>query len=79
MKVLESLESGEGKGYFDPVLDDVDWIVDGMHSLAGQYHSKVESLAHTFEELEKVLPQRAELYVEHVLVSGNLAAVELGF
>ena len=44
---------------------------------AGHYDSKAEFLAHTFEKLEKVLPQGAELYVEHLLVSGNWAVVEL--
>ena len=39
--------------------------------------NKAEFVAQTFEKLEKVLPQGAELYVEHVLVSGNWAVVEL--
>jgi ketosteroid isomerase-like protein len=58
-------------------LDDVDWIVEGTHPLAGHYHSKAEFLEHTFENMEKVLPRGAELYVEHVLVSGDWAVVEL--
>jgi len=76
-EIFNNLESGDGKGFFDHVLDDVDWIVEGTHPLAGHYHSKAEFLAHTFEKLEKVLPQGAELHVEHVLVSGNWAVVEL--
>jgi ketosteroid isomerase-like protein len=76
-EIFKNLESGDGKGFFDHVLDDVDWTVEGTHPLAGHYHSKAEFLAHTFERLEKVLPQGAELYVEHVLVSGNWAVVEL--
>jgi uncharacterized protein len=52
----------------------VDWIVEGTDPLAGHYH---RTLTHTFEKLEKVLPQGAELYVEHVLVTGNWAVVEL--
>ena len=76
-EIFKNLESGDGKGFFDHVLDDVDWIVEGTHPLAGHYHSKAEFLAHTFEKLEKVLPDGAELYVEHILVSGNWAVVEL--
>ena len=76
-EIFKNLESGDGKGFFGHVSDDVDWIVEGTHPLAGHYHSKAEFLAHTFEKLEKVLPQGAELYVEHVLVSGNWAVVEL--
>jgi uncharacterized protein len=76
-EIFKNLESGDGQGFFDHVLDDVDWIVEGTHPLAGHYHSKAEFLAHTFEKLSKVLPKGAELYVENVLVSGDWAVVEL--
>ena len=76
-EIYNNLESGDGKGFFDHVADDVDWIVEGTHPLAGHYHSKAEFLAHTFEKLEKVLPHGTELHTEHVLVSGDWAVVEL--
>jgi ketosteroid isomerase-like protein len=75
--IFKNLESGNGKGFFDHVLDDVDWIVEGTHPLAGHYHSKTDFLAGTFEKLAKVLPQGADLHTEHVLVSGDWAVVEL--
>jgi uncharacterized protein len=76
-EIFKNLESGDGKGFFDHVLDGVDWIVEGTHPLAGHYRSKAEFLAHTFEKLAKVLPQGAQLRTEHVLVSGDGAVVEL--
>lgn len=76
-EVFKHLESGDGKGFFDHVADNVDWIVEGTHPLAGQYHSKADFLAHTFEKLAKVLPQGAQLHTEHALVSGDWAVVEL--
>ena len=76
-EIFRNLESGDGKGFFDHVTDDVDWIVEGTHPLAGHYHSKAEFLAHTFEKLAKVLPHGAQLSTEHVLVSGDWAVVEL--
>jgi len=76
-EIFSNLESGDGKEFFDHVSDGVDWTVEGTHPLAGHYHSKAEFLAHTFEKLGKVLPKGAELYVEHVLVSGDWAVVEL--
>jgi uncharacterized protein len=76
-EIFRNLESGNGKGFFDHVVDDVDWIVEGTHPLAGHYHSKADFLSHTFEKLEKVLPKGAELYVVHVLVSGDWAVIEL--
>jgi hypothetical protein len=62
-EIFKNLESGDGKGFFDHVADNVDWIVEGTHPLAGHYHSKTEFLAHTFEKLAKVLPKGAELQV----------------
>ena len=76
-EIFENLESGDGKGFFDHVLDGVDWIVEGTHPLAGHYHSKAEFLAHTFDKLEKVLLHGTELHTEHVLVSRDWAVVEL--
>ena len=75
--IFKNLESGDGKGFFDHVADNVDWIVEGTNPLAGHYHSKADFLAHTFEKLAKVLPQGAELHTEHVLVSEDWAVVEL--
>src|ERR1700678_866850 len=76
-EIFKNLESGDGQGFFDHVADDVDWIVEGTHPLAGHYHSKAEFLAHTFEKMAKVLPKGAGLSVEHALVSGDWAVVEL--
>jgi ketosteroid isomerase-like protein len=75
--IFESLETGDGGEFFTHVADDVDWIVEGTHPLAGHYHSKADFLAHTFEKLAKVLPQGTQLHVENVLASGDWAVVEL--
>jgi hypothetical protein len=75
--IFKPLESGDGAEFFTHVDDDVDWIVEGTHPLAGHYHTKAEFLAHTFDKLAKVLPEGVQLHVEHVLVSGDWAVVEL--
>ncbi len=75
--IFKNLETGNEDVFFAHVADDVDWIVEGTHPLAGHYHSKAEFLAHTFEKLAKVLPQGAQLHMEHALVSGDWAVVEL--
>jgi uncharacterized protein len=75
--IFKHLESGNGAEFFAHVADDVDWTVEGTHPLAGHYHSKADFRAHTFEKLDKVLPQGTELHVEHALVSGDWAVVEL--
>jgi hypothetical protein len=76
-KIFKNLESGDGKTFFDHVADDVDWTVEGTHPLAGHYRSKSDFVAHTFAKLAKVLPQGTQLRVEHALVSGAWAVVEL--
>ena len=75
--IFKNLETGDGGAFFGHVADNVDWIVEGTHPLAGHYHSKADFLAHTFEKLAKVLPQGAQLHLEHALVSGDWAIVEL--
>src|SRR5271169_2362522 len=76
-EIFRNLESGDGKKFFDHVAEDVDWIVQGTHPLAGHYRSKSDFLAHTFQKLAKVLPQGTQLHVTNVLVSGDWAIVEL--
>ena len=72
--IFTSPETGDGDEFFSHVADDVDWIVEGTHPLAGHYLSKADFLAHTFEKLAKVLPQGAQLHIEHAsLVSGDWA------
>src|ERR1700757_1116807 len=76
-KVFKGLESGAGASFFEHVDDKVDWTVAGTHPLAGHYHSKADFIAGTFAKLGKVLPNGAELHVDHLLVAGDTAVVEL--
>jgi uncharacterized protein len=63
-KIFRGLEDGDGAAFFEHVSDDVDWIVEGTHPLAGHYHSKVDFVAGTFAKLDQVLPKGAQLHVE---------------
>jgi uncharacterized protein len=76
-EIFMSLENGDGGEFFTHVADDVDWIVQGTHPLAGHYHSKADFLAHTFTKLGKVLPRGTQLHIENALTSGDWAVVEL--
>ena len=75
--IFKSLVAGNGGEFFTHVADNVDWTVEGTHPLAGHYRSKADLLSHTFEKLAKVLQQGAQLQVQHALVSGDWAVVEL--
>ena len=76
-EVFKGLEHGDGAGFFEHVDDRVDWIVEGTHPLAGHYKSKSDFVAGTFAKLGKVLPNGAQLVVEHLLVKDDQAVVEL--
>jgi ketosteroid isomerase-like protein len=75
--IFEGLERGDGAAFFQHVADDVDWTVMGTHPLAGHYSSKKAFIEGTFAKLGRVLPQGAQLHVEHLLVKDNQAVVEL--
>jgi uncharacterized protein len=76
-KIFKGLEQGDGSGFFEHVDDKVDWIVEGTHPLAGHYKSKSDFVAGTFAKLAKVLPDGAQLVVEHLIVKDDHAVVEL--
>jgi ketosteroid isomerase-like protein len=76
-KIFKGLEQGHGASFFEHVDDKVDWIVEGTHPLAGHYKSKSDFVAGTFAKLAKVLPNGAQLVVEHLIVKDDQAVVEL--
>jgi ketosteroid isomerase-like protein len=75
-QIFKALENGDGAAFFAHIAADVDWTVMGTHPLAGHYHSRA-GYTGTFVKLGKVLPQGAQLHVEHVLVKDDEAVVEL--
>jgi uncharacterized protein len=61
-ELFTKLEYGDGAAFFDH---------------AGHYRSKADFIAGTFAKLNKVLPQGAQLVVQHLLVKDDWAVVEL--
>ena len=76
-KMFAGLEQGDGAGFFAHVADDVDWTVMGTHPLAGHYTSKADFIAGTFAKLGKVLPNGAQLHVDDLIVTDDVAIIEL--
>jgi ketosteroid isomerase-like protein len=76
-EIFKGLESGDGAAFFDHVANNVDWIVEGTHPLAGHYLSKKAFLEGTFAKLGQVLPKGAQLHTEHVIVQDDQAVIEL--
>ena len=76
-EIFKGLENGDGAAFFEHVADNVDWIVEGTHPLAGHYLSKKAFIEGTFSKLSQVLPKGAQLHVEDLLVKDDEAVVEL--
>jgi uncharacterized protein len=72
--LFANLENGKSGAFFEHVADDVNWTVMGSHPLAGDYHTKVNFLTHTFGRLNKILKEGVVLRVTNVLVDGDSAA-----
>ena len=76
-KSFNGLETGNGAAFFERVADDVDWTVMGTHPMSGHHLSKKTFMEGTFAKLSQVLPGGAQLHVEHLIVKGDQATVEL--
>jgi ketosteroid isomerase-like protein len=76
-EIFKGLENGDGTAFFTHVADDVDWTVMGTHPLAGRYPSKAAFIEGTFAKLGQVLPEGAQLQVEHIIIQDDQAVVEL--
>lgn len=76
-KLFRNLSNGNSRTFFENVADDVQWTVTGTHPMAGLYKSKSDFLAHTLHRLNKLLTGELVLNVDHILVSGDTAAVEM--
>jgi uncharacterized protein len=76
-EIFKGLETGDGVAFFEHVADNVDWIVEGTHPLAGHYLSKKAFIEGTFAKLDQVLPQGAQLQMENLIVKDDQAVVEL--
>lgn len=76
-KLFRNLSTGNSRVFFDNVADDVQWTVTGTHPMAGIYKSKSDFLAHTLHRLNKLLTGELVLNVNHMIVSGDTAVVEM--
>ncbi|KAI0973195.1 hypothetical protein F4678DRAFT_478379 [Xylaria arbuscula] len=75
--LFEPFSRGDGPSFFNNVVDNVDWTVQGAHcKIAGHYKSKAEFHEGT-RALSSTWAAPIKLVVQDVLLDGNKAAVEL--
>ncbi len=53
-KVFSYFEAGDYPNFFEYVIDDVDWDVQGTHPLAGRYNNKTVFAANTIVRLGRL-------------------------
>lgn len=76
--IFSHLASRDNSGFFDNVIDDVDWTIQGHSPMSGHYKSKSEFLAATLSVLGKdVLTEPLRMGVKNVVSGDGQAAVEL--
>ncbi len=71
------LEEGKSSEFFDHVVENVEWQVEGTHPLAGIYKSKSEFVSATFDRLGRILKEGVVLRVHNILLDGSSAAIEM--
>jgi uncharacterized protein len=76
-EIFKGPESGDGAAFLDHVADDVDRTVMSTHPLAGHYLCRKAFREGTFAKLGQVITGGTQLHVEHLIVKGNQAIVEL--
>ncbi len=74
-KIFSYLEKGDYKLFWDQFSEDVTWIVEGTHPLAGKYRSLSEFRKATFDRLQQVLAGPIRFKVRDILVDGPQGAI----
>jgi len=77
-QIFTALANGDGPTFFNNVAENVQWRVTGTDNpLSGDYTSKSQFVPATFHRLGKLMEGRMKLEIVHVMVDGDMAAVEL--
>ena len=70
--VFQHLTSGNAGGFFDKVVDDVDWLVTGeAHPLAGHWFSKNAFFEDSWSRVGEVLQKPMQLNIEGIVVEAD--------
>jgi uncharacterized protein len=75
-RLFEAYEKGDSRPLFEHVSDDVHWTITGTNPLSGDYRSKREFLAATYERLAGVLKEPVRPSVLRIVAEGDLAVIE---
>jgi uncharacterized protein len=77
-QIFTALANGDGPTFFNSVAENVQWRVTGTDNpLSGDYTSKSQFVSATFQRLGKLMEGPMKLEIVHVMVDGDMAAVEL--
>jgi ketosteroid isomerase-like protein len=75
-RLFAAYEQGDSRPLFDHVADDVRWTIAGTNPLSGDYRSKREFLAATYERLAAVLKEPVRPEVRRIVADADVAVVQ---
>lgn len=73
--IFSYLERGDDKTFWDYFSEDVAWVVEGTHPLAGKYNSLSEFKKATFDRLQQALAGPIKFKVREILVDGSRGVI----
>lgn len=73
--IFSYLEKGDFRLFWDHFSEDVTWVVEGTHPLAGKYKTLSEFRKATFDRLQQVLATPIKFKVKDILVDGTRGAI----
>ena len=73
--IFSYLEKGDDKLFWSYFSDDVTWVVEGTHPLAGKYKSLIEFKKEAFDRLQHVLASPIKFKVREILVDGSRGVI----
>jgi uncharacterized protein len=77
-QIFTALANGDSPTFFNSVAENVQWRVTGTDNpLSGDYTSKSQFVPATFQRLGKLMEGPMKMEIVHVMVDGDMAAVEL--
>jgi hypothetical protein len=65
--------------FVDDWANDVEWIAESSHLLAGSYRARTTFLAHTIKRFSEALPQGTRFHIERVFLGTHFAVVTMWF
>ena len=75
--IFSHLEKRDDNFFWNSFTEDVTWVVEGKHPIAGKYRSLREFRTDVFDRLEQTLTKPLKFKVKDVIVDGSRGVIIL--